>query len=338
MARIKDVAQEANVSIATVSRVINNIPLVNEETRLRVLAAIKKTGYKPNTVARSLKLQRSGIIGVMLSDISRPITMQCLAGIQEHLSRSGYSTVVSYTKSDAGSEKEALEMFLFRQCEGVILVGTNLNEETVNALQEESLPVVSCFALSDDDNIPGVSFDDYEVSGSVVKYFTERGHKKIGAFMGNDTLSLTSKRIHGFIDAMKAADLPLNKDWIVRNSRTFEGGYASAKQICELPEEMRPTAIYCSNDDIATGAVKAFYNEGNIRIPDDISIMSVNGSIHSDWGVVSVTTLKLDSFTAGLRCAEILINILKSGVIPPENEFAPFTLREGDSVKDLNEK
>ncbi len=337
MARIKDVAQEANVSIATVSRVINNVPLVNEETRLRVLAAIKKTGYKPNNVARSLKMQRSDIIGIIVSDISRPITMQCLAGLHENLSQNGYSTIVSYTKNDKDSEKEALEMFIVKQCEGVIFVGKNINEDTPDILRKENIPAVSCLSLPDNIGIPGVGFDDYEISKSVVKYLTGKGHRKIGAFMGNDTLSYTSKRIHGFVDAMKEADIPLDKDWIIRNPRTFEGGYSSAKQICSLPEDMRPTAIYCSNDDIAIGAVKAFYNEGNMRIPDDISIMSTNGSIYSDWGIACVTTLRFDPYAVGLKGSEILLNILRSGVTPLGNEFIPFTLFEGDSVKDLND-
>lgn len=335
MARIKDVAKEANVSIATVSRVINNIPLVNEETRLRVLEAIKKTGYKPNTVARSLKLQRSNIIGVMINDVTRPLMIRALSSIQEYLSNCGFSTVVACTNNIRSSEHDALDMFFLRQCDGIILIGTTLDDETLGSIRDENIPVINCITLSGQENVPAVGFDEREASKAVVDYFISKGHKKIGAFMSNGEKHPVVRRIRGFIDAMNEADLRLNEDWIIRNPMTFQGGYDSAVQLCRLPKDKLPTAVYCFNDDVAIGAMKAFYNE-KIRVPDDISIMSINGSRYADWCLVPITSLKLDAVEAGRQCAEIMVDMCKNGNMTDTVIHIPFTISEGASVKDLN--
>ncbi len=335
MARIKDVAQEANVSIATVSRVINNIPLVNEETRLRVLAAIKKTGYKPNVAARSLKMQKSNIIGVMINDITRPVMSRCLAAIQKELSANGYSTIVAYTKNSNMTQTEFLDMFIFRQCDGIIFIGTNLDAETISTVKAENVPAISCLVITDDGELAGVGIDEYEASKTIVKYLVDKGHTKIGAFMGNDMFPLVPKRIQGFIDAMKEYDLQLNEDWIIRNPMTFDGGYSCATSISKLPKEKLPTAIYCFNDDMAIGAMKAFFYEGRILVPEDISIISMNGSVYADWNFVSVTSLKPDPDEIGRQAADILLEMCRTGKITNEVIHIPTSMSEGASVKDL---
>jgi len=336
VARIKDVAQEANVSIATVSRVINNIPLVNEETRQRVLAAIKKTGYKPNIVARSLKLQKSNTIGVIINDITRPVMTACLAGIQEELSANGYSTMVSYTQGRKNAEAEALDMFFLRQCDGIILIGTNLDDDTVETIKQHDLPAVSCLVIPDDGRLPSVGFDEYEASKLAVKHLIRKGHRKIGAFMGNDSYHMIPKRIQGFFDAINEEGIEILGEWVIRDSMTFRGGYNCAKQLTTLPPEDLPTAVYCFNDDMAIGAIKAFYQESGIVVPDDISVISLNGSVYADWSLVSVTNVRFDSHETGIQGAKMLLEMCATGEKTEMTTYIPLTIKEGASVKDIN--
>ncbi|MBR6800348.1 MAG: LacI family DNA-binding transcriptional regulator [Eubacteriaceae bacterium] len=334
MARIKDVAKEANVSIATVSRVINNIPLVNEDTRLKVLAAIEKTGYRPNAVARSLKLQKSNTIGIIINDITRPIMTNAIRGIQEELSKNGYSAIISYTKGEKNAENEALDMFFLRQCDGIILIGTNIDEKTVSVINENKLPVISCLVIHDDKTLPGVGFDEFESSRIVTEYLIENGHSDIGAFMGNSPFHFVPPRIRGFFDVMRKKDLRLNENWIIRNSMTFNGGYECADQLLRLPRNFLPTAIFCFNDDMAVGAIKCFHEHG-IKVPDDISVISINGSDFANWNMISITSLKFDSYSCGKRCAEIMYDMVTTGEIPPSVEYIPVHIEEGSTVKNI---
>ncbi len=336
MARIKDVAQEANVSIATVSRVINNIPLVNEETRLRVLAAIKKTGYKPNAVARSLKLQKSNTIGVIVNDITRPLIAACLEGIQDELSQNGYHVMVVYTQKKQSTEAQAPDMFFLRQCEGIILLGTTVDNMTTEAIRNKDLPAVSCLVVPSDGTLPAVGFDEYEATKEAIKYLTRKGHRKIGAFMGNADYRMMPKRIQGFFDAVKEEGVDVKAEWVIRDSMTFRGGYNCAVKLSELEKSSMPTAIYCFNDDMAIGAIKGFYQNAQLTVPDDISIISLNGSIYAEWSLVSVTNISFDAYETGIQGAKVLMNMCRTGEKTDRITYIPLKISEGESVKDLN--
>ncbi|MBE6037611.1 MAG: LacI family transcriptional regulator [Anaerofustis stercorihominis] len=337
MAKIKDVAREANVSIATVSRVINGVPLVNEDTRARVMAAIEKTGYKPNVLARSLKLQKTNTIGILCSGLNRPVIVDCIIGIQQYLSKEGYQMLLAPSnETDETIDSDALDMLVQRQCDGIVFIGEKLDAEKIMPVKTFSIPAVSAFVPSEDKDIPCVVYDEYEASKYIVRYLKEKGHTKIGAFMATNDFDAVPRRVKGFFDGMKEEDLPLNDKWIFRSTFDYDGGYECAKMLCSLPKAEWPTAIYCFNDDMGLAATKALHKECKKTVPDDISLICMNGSMYAQWNMVALTSLKMDAVTLGNMVAKKLIDLIKTGTYDEFLTYAPLDMQEGESVKDLN--
>ena len=158
--KIVDVAREANVSVATVSRVVNNIPLVNEETRERVLAAIKKTGYKPNAIARSLKIQKTNTLGIMIPNITDPFYTEMVRGAEDVCGIYNYNIILSNTDFDPEKEKKSLDVLVEKQCDGVIYVGKDLTEEMRQELIDASCEVVLGCVPDDSAKLSGVLIDN----------------------------------------------------------------------------------------------------------------------------------------------------------------------------------
>lgn len=337
MAKIKDVAREANVSIATVSRVINGVPLVNEDTRARVMAAIEKTGYRPNVLARSLKLQKTNTIGVLCSGLNRPVIVDCIVGIQQYLSKDGYQILLAPSnETDETIDSDALDMLIQRQCDGIVFIGEKLDAEKIMPVKTFSIPAVSAFVPSDSEEIPSVVYDEYEASKYIVRYLKEKGHTKIGAFMATNDFDAVPRRVKGFFDGMKEEGLQINDKWICKSTFDYEGGYECAKKLCTLPKEEWPTAVYCFNDDMGLAATKAFHKECNLIVPDDISLICMNGSVFAQWNMVELTSLKMDAVTLGNMVAQKLVELIKTGTYDELVTYASLSMQEGESVKDLN--
>lgn len=334
VARIKDVAKEANVSIATVSRVINNIPLVNEETRLRVLAAIKKTGYKPNAVARSLKLQKTFTIGVVLYDLTRTYYTVSVKGIQSVADENKYNITLADTNGNHDRETEFIEGFLQKQCDGLILLGSTLSDDVKSMLSEATAPVVLGFRADNDVNLSSVTFDDVKAAEDITQLLINNGHTDIGIICGDTMFSyFSARRYEGFSIAIKNAGLALNPDWKIESNFSVEGGYEAAKKL--LKQDKRPSAIFCVNDDTAVGAMRAIEDAG-LSVPDDISIVGVNDFAIGKWNKPALTTVRYDLFDFGQQCARLLFEEMKGGRNIKKNVSLGYEIIERDSVKKLN--
>lgn len=306
--KIKDVAREANVSVATVSRVLNNVPLVNEETKKRVQEAIKKTGYKPNAIARSLKMQKTNTFGIMIPDITGPYYTEIVRGVEDICNMYDYHIILCNTDSNAKKEETYLDVLIEKQCDGIVYIGKGISNELKNKMIKSKVSLVIGAIHDHEYAIPSVTIDNEKAAYDITKFLIDKGHRQIGIFSDNDHNALVAReREEGFKKALREEGLDLPREWEKMGDTNILGGYKMMEEL--LKEEKRPTAIVTINDEIALGAMRKAGEEG-INIPKDMSICGFNNYNISKWVRPSITTVAQPMYDIGAICARMLIKMI----------------------------
>lgn len=271
---IKDVARIAGVSIATVSRCINEPDRVTEKTRDRVHAAITKTGYSPNTLAQSFRRGKTNVIMVVLPSIGDPFFTGVMRGIRSVADESGYSILINDTQFNTMTADEIGAMVVSRQADGIVLLATMspFGTEVLSSKSHRALPIViGCETISSElAAFPSVHIDNVAAAGEATNYLVEAGHQRIGFIKGPEQSLLTMDRERGYRRAMESAGLALDEDYIIDGNLTIEGAIAATRTMLQLRQ--RPTAIFCANDEMAMGCYHAIRSSG-LNIPRDVSVI-----------------------------------------------------------------
>lgn len=323
MLTIKDIARLANVSTATVSRVINNRPGVKESTRKKILGIIKETNYRPNTVARSLTTNKSYSIGVFFTDhfnsgLSHPFFREVIYGLEKYLGEKGYD-IVYFTNRQWGSNFSYLEKCRDRQVDGVVLMGIMGDDPNLGKLLKSDLPVVFIDIDIIGKNATYVISDNRAGAKLAVQYLYELGHRKIGMLMGINTTKTSQERYIGYREALRELGLPYKSEWVYDGNYLEEGGYQAARKMLEL--EDLPTAIFCQSDIMAIGAMRAI-EEAGYSVPEDFSLVGFDDIEASRYVRPALTTIAQDKESLGSSAAELLTNMIDK----PEQDNTPVIL------------
>ncbi len=331
--KIKDVARVANVSVATVSRVLNDIPLVNEETRKRVQKAIDDTGYKPNAIARSLKMQKTNTIGIMIPDISQAYYTQVVRGVEDVCNIYDYHIILCNTDSDPNKELTYLNVFLEKQCDGILYIGKSLNEELINTICHSRVPIVLGAVSDSQERILSVSINNDEAAFDMTKYLMKKGHKKI-AFLRDENENSYSgiERKKGYVRALESEGIVVNSDYERKGKYSIKGGYDLMEEILQL--EDKPTAVVALNDEMALGAIRKIEDAG-FKVPNDISVVGFNNFEISEWVTPSITTISQPMYDIGAISARMLIKTIKNKEDKNKSIVVPHELIIRDSVKSI---
>lgn len=283
---IYDVAKKAGVSIATVSKVMNNQP-VRKKTREKVLEAMEELDYKPNILASALMGKRTSTIGFLLPNIANPFVAEMARRVEDRAHEKGYNLVICSTDFDR--EKEALYVSLLNQksVDGFILAGDFKNEDVLKSLLEEHIPVVLLAASHPSLLVNSVRVDDFIGGYEVASHLISLGHKKI-AVIGEDATS-SKERIRGFKQALQENEMNLRDEMVVIGGSSSEDAELSAAKLLADPEP--PTAIFACNDILSMGAILAARGR-DIRIPDDLSIVGFDNTLLSMNSDPPLTTVE----------------------------------------------
>lgn len=331
--KIKDVAKAASVSVATVSRVINGIPLVNEETKKRVLDAIEVTGYKPNAIARSLKMQKTNTFGIMIPDISKEFYTQVVRGVEDICNIYDYHIILCNTDSNPERELTYLNVFLEKQCDGILYIGKSLNEKLAQALLNCNVDVVLGAVVDDKDRLISVTIDNSKASYDITKLLMDKGHRKIAFLNDEDNKSFVGReRKKGYIMALESENLEVKKEYHFEGKYTIQGGYDLMEEVLNLEE--RPTAVVALNDEMAFGAIRKLEDKG-LKVPDDMSVVGFNDFELSEWSRPSITTIAQPLYDIGAICARMLMKKNGKGSGQSKSMYVPHKLIQRDSVKGL---
>ncbi len=338
MARItiRDIAQRANVSIATVSRVINANPTVAPEIFEKVMSVVEETGYYPNQLARGLKISNSKTIGLLAPDITNEYIAQMVSVIDGVIRPEGYSLILCSAINDAKSEMNYLHLLLEKQVNGMIINTIGLNESFIAEISH-SVPVVLLHRKINHPKFKGdwVDTDIYACAYQLTKLLLERGHRKIASLNGPMRLSTGQMRYDGFCKAMRDYGVPVSRDdpYYYEGNFTFQSGYDGAKYFTELSDP--PTAIVNMHGESTLGMLRYFRNH-NIEVPEDISIVSVAGIPKSDILYVQPYNYHMQPDAVGYRAATLLLERIESNNTLQNRECC-FTMPivPGNSIKDL---
>lgn len=329
---IKDVAKLANVSIATVSRILNNLDGYSEDTRKKVMDVIEEIGYQRNAIARNLKINESKTIGILLPRVDTLFYVQIVNGIQDYANQNNYSVITCNVGRDGDKINEYLNTLAERQVDGMIVCSLPPKSQYDKKIMDSNIPSVLVSTLSYRYSIPYVKVDDYQAAYRGTSYLIENGHEMI-AFLGGKSEDPIAgvPRLQGYIQALSDNNITVDNKLIKHNGFSFKDGILSMEQLLE--ETVKPTAIFAACDEIAIGALTVAHRKG-IKIPDDISIIGYDNTIISEMCYPALTTIGQPLYDMGKKSVEMLIKKINYNA-QIESVIMPFKIIERETVKKI---
>ena len=307
MPTIVDVAKEASVSIATVSRVLNDSPhKVNARTRERVLKVVKALDYRPNALAKGLLIKKTMTIGVIIPDISNPYFAEIVRGIQDLADQQGYAVILQNT--DRRQDRIIHYIYLLREksVDGVIFSGGVIHgEKVLSTLKElrERVVVIGRHKV----DFPAVTIDNVGGAAEATQHLIDLGHRNIG-FIGGPSPSASARdRLLGYTKTLHRNGFTVDRRWVWRGDLTPSSGYQITKGL--LAGKERPTGLFAANDQMAFGAVKAVKEQG-LRVPDDLSVVGFDNTPLSSYFDPPLTTVEIPMYRLGFAAMEMLVNLI----------------------------
>ncbi|MFZ0611494.1 MAG: LacI family DNA-binding transcriptional regulator [Desulfobacterales bacterium] len=314
-----DIARLSGVSLATVSRAIHTPHKVRDETRSKVLDAIREHNYIYNAAAADLSRRHSKVIGLLIPTTRSPVFAETTLAIQEYCQSAGYAVILGNTGYDAAVEKRLLQQFEERRVAGIILTGfTFACESEVADLRTHGIPHVVIWENLPDRDINFVGFDNFKTAQKMTEYLISLGHRRIGLIIGPySKVGRVRKRWEGFNHALEKRSLVVDPSLVVETEPTLENGEAAMSILLGLPEP--PSAVFAASDVLAIGALKAARQAG-LAVPEQISIAG-----HDDIGFAAytqppLTTMRVRSYDIGRRAVEVLLDEIDSGKCRPRRQ------------------
>ena len=316
MVTIYDIAREANVSPATVSRVLNRQGNVRDETAQKVLKIAKARKYSPNVMARSLRTKKTFLIGLIIPDIDNPIFPAPVRGIQDVANQEDYSVIIHSTDENEQKEVETLRRLHAVGVDGLIInisESSSLLVEEIRRLRRESLPIVALGPWHPDLEIDCVSVDNEKGAYMATEHLLKLGYQKIAVVLGPGENISSRERFLGYKKAMEDYCVKLSEEFVYEGNFKMGSGYKAAKEM--LNKSQRPEAIFCVNDVMALGAMTALQEEG-VRIPEDIALIGFDDIELAGLARPSLTTVAQPKYETGKIAAELLFEQIKGSLSP----------------------
>lgn len=308
-ATLKQVAERAGVHPGTASRALNpqTQGLVSEATVRRVQQAAKALAYRPNSMARGLKTNRTTMIGIIVPDLSNPLFPPIVRGAEEVLSRAGYTCLIADTDNDLERERESLATLQARQVDGVIVASARREDDAVREAADGGLPMVLINRRAEGARVPAVMGDDRNGVEQAVRHLVGLGHRRIAHLSGPTDLSTGRERARAFRDVVLELGADASPE-LVEECRTYavdEGARAARV----LLDRVVPTAVVAGNDQIAVGLLDVLRERG-LRCPEDMSVVGYNDMPYMDKLTPALTTVRVPHADIGAEAARLLVRWL----------------------------
>ena len=334
MSNIREVAKRAGVSTATVSRVLSRPDVVSPDTRVRVLKAVERLGYAPNSVAKNLRTLKSRKLLVTVPDISNPFFALILQGIEDMAQRNGYAVLVGDTQHDEQREERYALMLKQKEADGLIFLGHRLPKLAASVVQElapNCAPIVNGCEFSADLGVPSVHIDNAKAASEAMEHLYGLGHRRIGVVTGPLLSPLSRDRLKGAVASASAQGA--EADVLVRHGDfSIRSGAEAASTLLE--GSTRPTAIFCFNDEMAMGVIAEARSRG-LRVPDNLSVVGFDDIRFAQCTDPPLTTVAQPMREIGERTVRLLLAILNGTQLSPMSITLPHTLQVRQSTAAL---
>ncbi|WP_312652233.1 LacI family DNA-binding transcriptional regulator [Proteiniclasticum sp.] len=307
---IKDIAKEAGVSIATVSLVLNEKDKhITEATRQRVKDAMKKYNYIPNAMAGSLVTRKTGIIGLILPDITNPFFPGIARGAEDRANEEGYSIIFCNTDDKIEVEEKYIESLTSKMVDGIIIAHSSNSERLSDVLERCQIPIILIDRDFDSKNVEGkVLVNNRDAAFNAITYMVEKGYRKIAYLSGSLKIKTAMDRLRGYKEALMEKNISFDEALVKYGQYRAEWGKKGIEELFQ--EETDFDAVFCGNDLIAIGAMKEVLRSG-FRVPEDIGIMGFDDIYMSQMVEPELTTVKQPNYEMGYQAVNILIQHLR---------------------------
>lgn len=327
---IKDVAEKAEVSVATVSRVINGLPGYSEDTKKAVLKAVKDLGYQPNALARGLVSRKSNTLGVLMPALSSMVASEILKGIEDGAHHKEQSVIVCNTDNFGRRTLKYLNVLQEKQVDGIVVVSANLTNEQYRNILQLNKPVVLVSTIYQNSDLPYIKVDDEKAAYDATSYLIELGHRNIGMISGSHTDKIAGQpRINGFKQALRNHGLVVAPGQIFFGDFSFESGMQGLEVLLETTPEI--TAVFAANDDMAAGVLSRAFKKG-IKIPEQLSVIGYDNTQLAKMTTPPLTTLAQPLYEMGRQGIEMLIRYIDKGKTM-KSVILPHTIIGRETVK-----
>ena len=331
MSTIKDVAKEANVSIATVSRVVNKSPKASKSAVEAVTKAMKKLGYRPNEAARALVSQKTNTIGVVVGDVSDPFFGLLIKTVDKIAYQNGKHTLIGNGYHQAQHERDAIELLIKNRCDTLIVHAKALSDEELIGYAKEVKGMVLINRYIEEMADRCISLDNYQGAYLATEHLIQKGHKQIACITSNHSIEDADARKLGYLAALSENNIELPESYIASGSPDAEGGIEAMRKLLKQSNSL--TAVVAYNDYMAAGALSVA-QECKIHVPDQLSIVGFDDGLIARYLYPRLTTVRYPIELMAEKAALLALKRVNQQAITPEQlNFSPkLVLRDSDTV------
>ncbi|HEY5563021.1 MAG TPA: LacI family DNA-binding transcriptional regulator [Clostridiaceae bacterium] len=329
MPTIEDVAKEAKVSVATVSRTINNNGSLSDKSRISVENAIKKLNYVPNMLARNLRRSESRVILALLPNISNPFYASIIQGIEDTAIKDGYNIILCQTHSSLEREKSYFNLLKQKLADGIINMDPIIDNSFLLDISEK-YPIVQCCEYSDELNIPYVAIDNKGAAYRAIEHLISIGRKSIAFINTDERFMYARQRKEGYLQALSDNRIEFRSEWVVNTNDDFECAQRTFKYFLSLNK--KPNAIFAVSDILAIGVIKAAA-EASISVPEDIAVIGFDNIPDSKMCTPAVTTISQPMYNIGCEACKMLIRKLMQDENIPNKVLEVELIIRGSTLK-----
>lgn len=311
---MKDIAADLGVSLMTVSKALRNHSDISTATRERVLRRARQLGYQPNWIARSLATHRTYLVGLVIPDLMHSFFAEVAKGVARKLGPRGYQIVISNSDEDAEVEQRQIKLLMARSIDGLIFASAlaDRRKGAFEVLRAHKVPYVLIDRMPAGLEANYVGADDVEIGALAAGHLFEQGCRRIAHLRGPETPN-SEDRLRGCRRALAKHGLRLPAEYIVRGGHDDTAGYEAMRRLLRLPA--RPDGVFCYNDPVAAGAIKAVLEAG-LNVPNDVAIVGAGNVHYSDLLRVPLSTIDQSSALMGETAADLLLNCMEAKTRP----------------------
>lgn len=327
---IYDVAREANVSMATVSRVVNGNPNVKPVTRKKVLATIEQLGYRPNAVARGLASKKTTTVGAIIPDISSIFFAELARGIEDIATMYKYNIILSNSDQNKDKELQLINTMLEKQVDGILFMGGNVSEEHVNQFKTSSVPVVLAATYDETDTTPSVNIDYEAAAFEATLFLLEKGNENIAFVSGQDDTLINQQKYKGYLRAFEEKSITVNDDYILKGDYSYDSGHEAAEELLALSKQ--PTAVFVASDEMALGVIHEMQDKG-YQVPDDLEVFGFDNTRLATMVRPTLSTIVQPMYDIGAVAMRLLTKYMNKEEVDEKKVVLPHRIIERNSTK-----
>jgi len=327
---IYDVAREANVSMATVSRVVNGNPNVKPTTRKKVLDTIERLGYRPNAVARGLASKKTTTVGAIIPDISSIFFSELTRGIEDIATMYKYNIILSNSDQNQDKEIRLIDTMLEKQVDGIIFMGGEITEEHIRQFKTANVPVVLAATQDESKTLPSINIDYQRAAYEATNYLINSTKEQPALITGGKFIQSNGLKCEGYLEALKDASIEVDESLIIEEESTYNGGIAAVEKLLE--NGRKPKSIFVTTDEMAVGVIHSLQDSG-LKVPEDVEVFGFNNTRVSLMVRPTLTTIVQPMYDIGAVAMRLLTKFMNKEEVDEQTVILPHRILKRNSTK-----